>query len=347
MLKRISGFIFITTTMLAFHANAQAQDQKVQLTDDWLDQELNSADFNTIDKLSDEAEIARQKRYRLLNLKPQKVNPWSPKPFQARLRAGAVITRVEDDLDFVLRKPIYVVAREQIEGGSRSFLYGKDNKVKYIVDTRMLVSVEEDLKLSPQIDPTIVYEKPDLTNSEEKKFPIEATFQISGETLDGTYFAQAFRGTETKASGERYEIRSYYNNDWPIQFGINGNAGRGTWNDEIIGTVSWVNVFIGPTLRWKFYQAEENSSSVHLSGQKSLYFESAKDPDRHSYSAINYQLDIDYSMKTSFGTWVVNGAYRLSSLSVNDSTEYLETDPSLKDMTSLSLGIGLRMDFDL
>jgi len=342
MLKWISALIILTSTGLAL-----AQDKNIELTDDWLDQELNAADFKTIDRLTDEAEIARQKRYRVLKLIPPKENPWSPKPFQARLREGAVITRVEDDQDFILRKPIYVVAREQIEGGSRSFLYGKDNNVKYIVDTRMLVSVEEDLKLSPQIDATIVYEKPDLTNSEERIFPIEATFQLSGETIDGTYFAQAFRGSQTRASGERYEARGYYNNDWPLQFGANINAGRGTWDDEILGTVSWVNVFIGPTLRWKYYQGEENSSSIHLSGQKSLYFESRKDPDRHSFSAINYQMDIDYSMDTSFGTWVINGSYRLSSLSVSDTTEYLETDPSIKEMTSLSLGIGYRMDFEL
>ncbi|GAB4412495.1 MAG: hypothetical protein OHK0056_17550 [Bacteriovoracaceae bacterium] len=317
------------------------------ITEDWLDAELSGADFKTVDQISEKIQKSRDARIRKLNLRPPKVSPWSPKPFQARLKTGAVITDLKTDQDYVIKKPIYVVAREQFEGGHRSFLYDKNNEIKYIVDTRFLTSVEEDLKLTPKIDPTIVYEKPDLTQAQDKKFPIESQFLISFEGLDATYWAQIFRGSQTRALGERYEVRTYFNNEWPVQFGVNGNLGRGSWNDETLGTSSWINVFIGPTMRYQFYKTDQNSSSLHLSAGRSLLFQSQKNPDRHQFSAVNYQLDLDYTIKTDFADWVFNGSYRSMRLSLKESTEYLEVDPSLREINSLTFGIGIKMDFSL
>lgn len=347
MAKWISPLII--TLVFSFQSLAQSEvvDIDENFTDTSLEEELSSANFEAIDKISQKIQKARDDRFRKLNIRPPKVNPWSPKPFRARIKTGAVITDVKTDKDYVVKKPMYVVAREQIEGGHRSFLYTQNNEIKYVVDTRFLASVEEDLNLSPRIDASIIYDKPDLTGAQEKFIPLETQLLFSFESLDGTYYAQNFRGSQTRASGERYEGRAYYNNNWDLQFGANLNIGRGSWNDEELGTASWINTFIGPSMRYRYYQTEENSSSVHLSAAKSIYFQSQKLPDRHKYSATNWQLDVDYTFKTSLGVWAFNAAYRVMQMSIKESSEYLETDPSLRTISSLSIGLGYIWNFNL
>lgn len=342
--------------ILSLSVSSFAYSQTSSEVDDFLDQELaadldqelkelETLDYDVLDNLKTNDDKRFNKSFR----PPKKIGKrkfWEPIPFQALLKKDAIILDIKADKYLRVPNKIFVVAKILRIGSKYSYLKVKD-EWKYKTVTQNLTSVDNMVTLHPQEDPTIIYEAPSRFNSTDKTFPLEVGLTLGFDSYSADYYAEIFRGTNKTALGNHFDLKSYYNSGLDFDMGVNLSYNYGSWSDEDIGKASWTAFYIGPTIRYPFWEETDSFWAVHLSVLKSLYHKSKKEPDSHTFSSNAIQMEIERVGETGWGPFIFGGGIRYQRSSVKDTTEFLQIPTVRGDILSLSFTVGYLFKWNL
>lgn len=299
------------------------------------------AKFEIVDELTKRKKILEES----LIIPPKYDRPRTfgkPVPFTAQLKKGSILRNLDTGKPFRLKKPLVVKAEQVVLGSNRVFILNKSGEKRYETQAVNAVNIEETVRLNPDINPLIVYTDKPKFGSIDQELKFSHFFSYHIESIRSDYYATIFRGERQSATGNILEAKSYFLTDrFPIHIGFNVNAHFGFWEDPELGTVTWRGLFIGPSVMRSFWQKPDGRWNFHLSAFKSVYHESEKAPDKHMYSTLGLQSEIEKEFDTSYGPVTLGLSYRWSRSSIKDSTEYLENE-ALKGQV---IGFGAYMSY--
>lgn len=266
-------------------------------------------------------------------------------PFTAQIRKGAVVFDLKDGKQYRFKKPLVVKAQLIGIGASRVFILDRNGKKRYQTQAVNAVNIEAAVGLESDLNPLIVYSDNRHSQTYDMNVKFSHFLSYTVEAIRTNYYATIFRGERQSANSNILQAKNYFVTDnFPIQVGFNVSGHFGFWEDPVLGTLVWSGIFAGPSFMRTFWKKNDSRWNFHLSAFKSIFHESEKSPDKHSYSTFGFQGELEKEFDTSYGPITLGVSYRWSQSSVKSSTEYLENE-ALKGQ-SVGFGAYLSYRFD-
>lgn len=313
-----------------------------------LDIEENvGANFNVVDGIT-----RRQKAIdESLIIPPKYDKPrtfGNPGFFTAQLKEGSILRNLKNGKGVRIDKPIVVKAKSAVLGGNTVFIYDRSGNKRYETSAPNAVNIEHIVKMNPDIDPLVTYTDIPRYGAVERETNFSHFFSYHLEAIQTEYYSTIFRGTRQSANSNQLQLKSYFvKKDFPVQMGLNISAQLGFWEDPDLGTVTWSGLFFGPSIMKSFWRKKDSQWNLHLSGFRSIYHESQKSPDRHKYSTIGLQFEVEKEFETSYGPFTLGANYRWSRSSIKASSEFLQNESVKGGVTALGAYVGYRFNWML
>tara|TARA_R110002072_G_scaffold1989_5_gene16612 strand:+ start:65086 stop:66081 length:996 start_codon:yes stop_codon:yes gene_type:complete len=311
-----------------------------------VDEFLSNEGFEVIDQIAQDEELFQKQKWKPPVIKEKRAL-LTPPTFTGYLKKGAILENIKDGKTVFIEKPIFIKAREVTIEGQYSYVFDKENNIRFRTHTSNITAIDKDLKLYPQVNPNIVYEEKQTFHSEEKTIPLDHSFSYEYENVSSKYYAQIFRGTKTSALATRVSWVGYLDTEFNFDFGINANLQVGSWNDEVIGKAAWNALFIGPIIRYSFLESPKASHNILFGIEKSLFHKSQKLPDQHNFSTLGILLGVNRVQSTFIGKVKYGITYRRFQSSIKNTTEYLEALTPRSTSTSIAFNLGYQWDINL
>lgn len=303
------------------------------------------AEFDVVDDIRKRKETFDESLY----IAPKYKKPRSfgtPVPFTAQLKKGAILRNLETGKPLRVKKPIVVRAEQILLGANRVYILTKDGQKKYETHAENAVNIENTVRLEPDINPLTVYTDKAQYGSQDNELKFSHFFSYHLEAIRTDYYATIFRGERQSATATILQAKNYLLTErFPIHVGFNLSANLGFWEDPILGTVTWRGFFLGPSFMRTFWKQKDSRWNMHVSAFHSFYHESQKDPDRHRYSTLGLQGELEKEWDTDYGPFILGLSYRWSRSSIKSSTEYLENEALKGQVVGVGAYLSYRYDW--
>ena len=336
-MKVILSILFILYSSFSY-SNEVFIDPPIDELDEFLEEDMN---FTSIDSLGEEIDIS-DKKYRKYKPKEYvRVDPLTPTKYLASLEKGSKLINLESDKIFFNDKKLYVNAREVYYGGKWSYLISKDGEIKFKTHTTNLTSVEDVINLRTQIPATKVYPPKTSNHTSDKKFPINSHFLYRTDSSNLDYVGKNFGYSEGNANSNTLSLKMYYESFLPIDFGIVFDYQFGVLNFEDSEESNWNALYIGPTLKYTFYDRGSFAINTQLAVKKSLLFNVNNDGESISFSTLLWQIGLEAVYKTEMGNFSIGYDSSFIRSSVNSELpeqEPIESEKETMNQNSISVG---------
>ncbi len=350
-MKRFFVLLILSTSVLAqdlsFEDLENAPSDQILESDFSLDDELSSMDI--VDTLTEQREAVEKARTRVLRPPAIPKKEERPNAFRAVVPESTVITRLKDDKDFQLPKRIQVWAQEIYPGSQTTHLLDKDKNPIFSARSVNIVPIESDLKLTPDINPKITYDRrAGLKYSAfENQLKILTDINWEFESIAPNFWNQVFNQNLESARGERLTLKTFYNDTrLPIKFGV-GASYQTALAAEGDFEIKWTSLFIGPQISYTLWQNE--TFELELEAQAAKAFLSSARTLNEEYSPSSYEWGgaAKVAMDTRFGTFLAALEYRITQISLDQNTTETTLSSQKDSQSSASLSFGYRLGFNL
>lgn len=269
--------------------------------------------------------------------------------YQAVLKKGSKVKKLEDEKTWTLQKSIYVKARLQFPGAPYSLLLNKEGKAILATRTENLSSIESVTELYPTTDPTKSYVDSTAFRSINTSYDLETKFSVHLENSDAAYLSRFHSSQESNATSTRMQIESYFLSLLPLDFGLSLSYQTGSFGDERSGVrTSFLGTYFGPVVKAQVYQSEGSSLEVFGKVEKSLSLQSDDGRTKNQFSSNAWSVGADWSTETFLGRFFLGVAYRVQRLSLKESSNAGLEIPSQKEsLTGPSIFAGYRFKINL
>ncbi len=305
------------------------------------------ATFQVIDELSEREKMLEE----AIRIPPK---PSTPRvivpaaPYMAQLVKGSILTTLDGKKKLRTKSNIIVKAQEVIPGGQKAWILTKDGEKKYFTDTVNAPNINHVVQIEPTINPLKVYTDKPAYGSRDKETNFSHFFSFHLESIRTNYFKTIFRGEKGSASATTLQSKNYLiSKRFPFHVGFNISTQFGYWEDPVLGTMTWNGFFFGPSIMRTFWEKEDGRWNLHFSAFRSLIHESEKSPDRHSYSTLGLQGDLEKEFDTTLGPLTLGLSYRWSRSSIKETTEYLENEAIKGEVVSVGAYLSYRFNWTL
>jgi hypothetical protein len=267
--------------------------------DDFLDEDVS---FETIDSLTDKVDLS-EKKYRKYKPKEYvRVDPQSPVKFYAALEENSKLVNLKSGEIFYNERKLYVQAREIYYGGKWSYLISKSGQIKYKTHTTNLKSVEDVIELRSNLEANKVYPPKTSNHSSDKTLPIETHLIYRSETSNLEYIGNNLGYSEGNANSNTLSTKIFFLSFLPVDFGVVFDYQIGTLNFEDSDS-SWSAAYLGPAIKWNFYDRGSFGLNTQLAIKKSLFFNTSVDGENVNFSNLLWQASIEGVYKTQYGNF--------------------------------------------
>jgi hypothetical protein len=269
-------------------------------------------------------------------------------PYTVFIKPGARLTNTLDKTEVILEKGIYAKVLE-INPKRRDIfnVYDKSGLIKYRVSALDLVEIAEDIKLLPQINAEKIYRPKSALKAEQAFARFDSQFSVHVDSLqisdlDNIYFNQA-----SSVFATRYEARTLYVSELPVEFGFNFNSQSVYWKNEA-ESVKISILSLGPQFKYKFYQDNDFNLHALLGAEIALLYKGSTDLYNDKYSATLFDIGIESEWQSSLGLFSFGSHFRKHSIALTESNRTnLELVPKEFSLSSLGLMVGYKMEWDL
>ncbi len=266
---------------------------------------------------------------------------WEPKIFSVLIKEGVLLTDLDSNQVFTVKKTFYAKAKEKIVGGETSYILNKKGEARYQTKTSGLVDIEEDLKTLPQLDALEIYRDKNDFSSLDSTFPFEYFFNYHFETIISDYYPTLFGFSSRNGSAHRLQFKGYYHpSQLPLHFGINFQHVSGIWSDPYTNFFTWRAIFLGPNIHVHLEAEKGLSWHFHLGAGQALFHRSQRDLEQHNYDSTTMQLDLEVAKQTSYGKFLAGLGFRKTLSSLKSTSEPLVIPAQTNSVNAFSISLG-------
>lgn len=278
------------------------------------------------------------------------ISSWAKeiKPYRVYLKPGAVLTRLTDKKTFTLENGIYAKVLETNPSKRDHFLvYDKYGNAMYDTLSDSIVEIEDDIRILPNIDAEISYPPPANLKANNKYAFFDTQFAVHLDRLDMAPFNSIYNQELTSAIGNRWEIRTLYSSELPVNFGLTFNYQTATWENDI-DEVKLSILSFGPHIQRYILEKEKMAVSLHLSGEYAPIYKTTSGTSVEKYKALLFDLGAEALWQTDFGKWTVGAHYRRHDLTLTSSNRTgTNVVPEELVINSIGAMVGYKYEWDL
>lgn len=270
------------------------------------------------------------------------------KPYKVFLKPGTVLTSLKDKSDFRITRGIYVFVLETNPLKRDHFIvYDKAGKATYETTALGIVEIEKDVAILPDVDAEIIYPAPSVFRSNNKNAFFDTQFNVHLDNIGAASFNSLY-GTEFSSTmGNRFEVRTLYTSELPVNFGVSFNYQTASWANED-SDLKLSALSFGPHIQHYIYEKEDVAVSILLGAEYSPNYQTKSAEFTDKYHAVMLDLGAEILWGTSFGKWSVGVHFRRHDLSLTSTTR-TDFNPLPEDITVNSIGamLGYKYEWDL
>ncbi len=338
---------FVSAQDLNFEDLENAPSNSAYEEDIFSEDELASLDI--VDALTEQKEAVEKARTRILTPPPLPKKEDRPKEFRAVIPKDTILTRLSDDKDFQISRRIQVWAQEIFPGSQTTHVLDKDKIAIFSARSVEVVPIEEDLKLTPSINPKITYDrKAGLKYSSfEKELKLLVDLNWEFESIAPNFWNQVFNQQMDSARADRLTIKTFYNDKrLPLKFGISGSYQNAIASGDAF-EIQWTSLFIGPQISYSLWK--NNDFEIELEAGAAKAFLSTARTLNEEYSPRSYEWGgaAKLAMDTRFGTFLAGVEYRTTHISLDQNTTETILTSQKETQSSASFSLGYRLGFNL
>ncbi len=359
-MEKKHGLLILTPYILSaiISLNGKAQDWASEV-DEFLDdprsvedykslQGLEENNYNLIDKISDQ----KQKVKRKLEWKePPMGTPrifTETKPYTAQIKKGAILKDINSEKYVKAYREVIVKAQQTYVGSHTVYVLDKEGNKKFTTQTSNAINIENEVVLQPKINQLMVYADKSSYQSVDGDLNLTTYFGFHVESVNTNYYATIFRGERKSAQNYTIEGKTYLlTENSPYNFGLNLQYQYGYWEDPVIGTATWQALLAGPSFMLSFWEKKDGKWNAHLNLFKSIFHQSEKSPDVHSFSTVGSQIEFEKEIKTAYGKYAFGVKYTWMNSSLKESSEYLENIANRGIISSFGAYINYNFDWSI
>lgn len=270
------------------------------------------------------------------------------KPYKVYLRPGAELISIKDKTRHKLENGIYASVLETNPVRREWFnVYGKDGKAQYIVKANYVAEVAEDVRVLPDADAEISYPAPVILNGYNKNLFFDTQFNIHFDSIDISPLNALYLQDMTSVQANRFELRTLYSSELPVNFGLGINYQSAIWSNEN-DNVKFTVLSFGPQIQHYIYEGEEIALSLHLGAEFAPIYKTQSGDSVEKYRAVLLDLGVEALWGTRFGKWSIGAHFRRHDLTLTSTTRPgLSPVPEEYVINSIGGLIGYKYEWEL
>ena len=270
------------------------------------------------------------------------------KPYSAYIKAGAVLTKLADQSLLILSEGLYVKVLEINPKKRDQFIvYDKSGVAKYQVGALDLVEVAEDYKILPVYEAKKVYPPKSDFKTENKFAKLDSQFNFHVDSLSLSSLNNIYNDQISSVISPRYEIRTLYVSNLPLEIGFNLNYQSTYWKNDI-EEVKLSILSLGPQFKYNFNEFKNFKLAGLFGAEIAPIYQGISGAFKDQYSATLYDLGVESEWNYSFGIFTLGSHYRLHRLALSE-TNRINNEFLPKEYTISSFGImfGYKIEWEL
>ncbi|MGZ3790362.1 MAG: hypothetical protein ACXVLQ_17655 [Bacteriovorax sp.] len=270
------------------------------------------------------------------------------KPYTVYIRPNTLLTKISDKSELVLTKGIYAKVLElDPKRRNQFYVYDKNGVAEYLVSAEGIVEIEEDVKLLPGLDARKVYPPKSVFKTENKSALFNSQFNIHIDRLTLSNLNEIYSDQIDNVISTRYEARSLYVTDLPLQFGLSLNYQSAYWKNDF-ETVKISILSFGPHFLYHFYKGEQFLAHAILGAEVAPIYQGSTANYTDTYSAMLYDLGVETEWNTPIGILSFGGHYRHHEIALSKSNRpNLAVTPKEFSLSSLGIMAGYKIEWEL
>ncbi len=271
------------------------------------------------------------------------------KPYRVYLKPGTVLARLSDKKSFVIERGIFANVLETNPSRRDHFLvYDKKGKPVYEVLVDGMVEIEKDVRVLPNVNAEISYPPPaELQTNNDYAF-FDTQFNLHLDRLGMSPFNTIYKNQDaTSALGNRFELRTLYSSELPVNFGLSLNYQTASWETQT-DQIKISILSFGPQIQRYVYEEENVAVSLHVGGEYAPIYKTSSGLFSEKYQAVVFDVGVETLWATYFGKWSLGAHYRRHNLTLKN-TNRPATNPVPEELVINSIGamVGYKYEWDL
>ena len=271
------------------------------------------------------------------------------KPYRVYLRPGVILTKISDKKEFKTTEGIYANVLETSPTRRERFIvFDKLGKARYTTEAESITEIADEIQILPKVDANITYPAPLSHQSDDKFALIDTNFNLHLESYSMTAFNSLYESSPSSVIAPRVEVRTLYNSDLPVNFGIVFNYQNINFKSTDNGDVNFTIFSFGPQIERIIYTEEILSLSALLGGELAPVYQAVNGEFKEKYQAMLFDIGLEATWDTRFGKWSLGSHFRHHQLTLSE-TNRENINPVPESMTTNSIGVmaGYKYEWNL
>jgi hypothetical protein len=269
-------------------------------------------------------------------------------PYTVFLIAGSVLTKITDKSEVILSKGIYVKVLE-INPKRRDLfnVYDKNGVIQYQATAIGMVEIADDIKILPGIDAEKVHPPKSIFKASNTFAKFDSQLSLHFDTLQVSSLNNIYNDQISKVLATRYEVRTLYVSELPVEFGFSFNYQSAYWKNDF-EEVKISILSLGPQFKYKFYDTEKFNLSGLIGAEIAPIYRGSSALYTDDYSATLLDLGMESEWASPLGILTLGSHFRHHQVALTESNRpNLALVPKEFSLNSLGFMIGYKIEWSL
>lgn len=274
------------------------------------------------------------------------------KPRKVYLKPGVILLKKSGER-YQTTKGIYTFVTPVDETKKLFNVISKKGLTDWHVEAESISEIEDEIRILPNIDANVTYPAP-LNHQSENKFAlIDTNFNMHLENFSVNAFNSIYQTSSTSVLSPRYELRTLYISDMPVNIGIGLNYQTVTYKsgEEAVddaNDLTFTILSFGPQLERVVYTEDILSISIIGGAEFAPIYQVVQGEFKEKYNAMLFDIGIEGSWNTSYGKWSLGTHFRHHDLTLSE-TNRASVNPIPESITTNSIGVmaGYKYEWNL
>jgi hypothetical protein len=333
-------------TLLLFLNNFSYAEESI---DNFLDDPSYSDSFQEVDQVGNHIKSGNDNYHPLEPVKRTLNLEQPPSKYKAILKKGSLLTDMVSQKESYTQKDIYVITRQQFEGGQYSFIFNKKGELAYKTLTKNITSIENEIIIHPEVDAAYINPKKTSFNTIDSFLLLDNSVSVGLTTINSPQNLATIGLESGSASGTTFEFRSIAKSSLPVHFGVELEylSAKG-FNESNEQVATWSSLNFGPVIKYPFYKYEGWDMSTLVSLHRSLSYSLVTDDNAFAFSSSTWKLQLLGEKDYQYGALALGLAYFKEKSTIEPKFDESISITSAKNSTTgFSFTIGYNFELNL
>lgn len=232
-------------------------------------------------------------------------------PFRVYIKPNAKLSDLTYSEILKTSKGIYAQVLEKDHVARSEFwVLDKKGEKRYIVSSKDIVEINENINLLPNELGSISYPQKNLVFDNDHEMNFESELSLHFDTLNLSPLQTVNDNQVQSILAPRYQLTTNYVSTLPINVGMKLSLQEAAWKNQNQVTGQLTILTYGPNLKLRMIEDEKYSATATFSYEYALTYQATSSIGTNTFSAYLWSFGIVNDFRTAIGTIQLGTDYR-------------------------------------